>query len=208
MLRVEGPLQRRADLTPKRSSRDLHQLRNALIGFVVVLTFLTGATTLVERSAGSAVVPPRAVVTRRRPAPADPARARLDRLTPKQRRLFVRWVRLAALQKYLDAVWHATYDIPVALLPVAGCVKGAESGNYTEASHTSSGSGAYQFVPGTWRTWFARWAAATGYRGPDYAYAYLAPWFVQDAVFCYTVTHGGAGNWSNRYGYDPCTRGM
>lgn len=86
--------------------------------------------------------------------------------------------------------------------PVARCVMGAESGNYAEASHPGSGSGAYQFIPSTWR----HWSKLAGY--PGYAYAYEAPPSVQDAVFDYTVTHGGAHNWDPRFGKDSCTVNM
>jgi hypothetical protein len=82
---------------------------------------------------------------------------------------------------------------------VAACVKAHESGNYSEHSHPSSGSGAYQFVPGTWRSY----SAAAGHGG--YAYAYQAPPSVQDAVFEYAITHGGAHNWDPKFGNDPCT---
>lgn len=88
------------------------------------------------------------------------------------------------------------------LARVVQCIKDHESGNYSESSHPGSGSGAYQFIPGTWRTWSAR----AGYGG--YMYAYQAPPAVQDAVLHYTLTHGGAGNWSNRWGNDPCTAGL
>lgn len=97
-------------------------------------------------------------------------------------------------------------DTPVAasasLESIRQCIKDHESGNYAESSHIGSGSGAYQYVPGTWRTWSAR----AGYGG--YRYAYQAPPEVQDAVTDYALTHGGAGNWSPRYGNDPCTVGI
>lgn len=85
---------------------------------------------------------------------------------------------------------------------VAACVKDHESGNYGESSHPGSGSGAYQFIPSTWRTWSAK----AGYGG--YAYAYQAPAAVQDAVFEYALSHGGAHNWDNAYGNDPCTESL
>lgn len=85
---------------------------------------------------------------------------------------------------------------------VMACIKNAESGNYAESSHPGSGSGAFQYTPGTWEAWSAR----AGYAG--YAYAYEAPPSVQDAVTVFTLTHGGAGNWSPRYGADSCTVGM
>src|SRR5215831_20520203 len=85
---------------------------------------------------------------------------------------------------------------------VMDCIKAHESGSYSESSHPSDGSGAYQVIPATWRSWSAR----AGYGG--YAYAYQAPPSVQDAVVAYMLTHGGAGNWSPRYGPDYCTVGM
>ena len=85
---------------------------------------------------------------------------------------------------------------------VMACIRGAESGNYAESSHPSSGSGAYQYVPSTWETWSSR----AGYSGYDYAYE--APAAVQDAVTVYVLTHGGAHNWDPRYGPDDCTVGM
>lgn len=85
---------------------------------------------------------------------------------------------------------------------VMQCIKDHESGNYTEHSHIGDGSGAFQMIPGTW----AHWSVAAGY--PGYQYAYEAPAAVQDAVVAYMLTHGGAGNWSPRYGADPCTVGM
>lgn len=85
---------------------------------------------------------------------------------------------------------------------VMDCIKRHESGDYTEHSHIGSGSGAYQYIPGTWRVWSAR----AGYGG--WQYAYLAPAAVQDAVTAYTLQNGGAGNWSNRFGNDPCTASL
>ena len=89
-----------------------------------------------------------------------------------------------------------------AVLSVMQCIKDHESGNYTESSHLSSGSGAFQYVPSTWR----EWSAKAGH--PGFAYAFEAPAVVQDAVTEFTLTHGGAGNWSNKFGFDPCTQGM
>lgn len=124
-------------------------------------------------------------------------------MSPKERAAFRRLVRAILLARYVDLLWHATYDIPADLVPVANCVKGVESGDPNEQSHPSSGSGTYQFIPTTWRTWFGRWRVATpAYKGPDYAFAFLAPWFVQDAVFVFTLRNGGEANWS---GVDGCT---
>jgi hypothetical protein len=88
------------------------------------------------------------------------------------------------------------------LASVMTCIKNHESGNYMESSHIQDGSGAFQAIPSTWRTWSAR----AGHGG--YSYEYLAPPAVQDAVIAYMLTHGGAGNYSPRYGNDPCTVGM
>jgi muramidase (phage lysozyme) len=82
------------------------------------------------------------------------------------------------------------------------CIKGHESGDYGERSHPSDGSGAYQFIPGTWRYYAGR----AGFGG--YALAYQAPPDVQDAVLAYALTHGGAGSWSMKFGNDPCTAGL
>lgn len=88
------------------------------------------------------------------------------------------------------------------LVAVMQCIRDHESGNYAESSHLSDGSGAYQYIPSTWREWSAR----AGYGG--YAYAFEAPAAVQDAVTAFTLTHGGAHNWDPRYGNDPCTAGL
>jgi hypothetical protein len=100
------------------------------------------------------------------------------------------------------------------------CIKDHESGNYTESSHPSSGSGAYQFIPSTWAAWSVRagyplrdkkGVVVTDKNGnplPLHAMAYMAPAAEQDAVTVYTLTHGGAHNWDPAYGADPCTVGM
>lgn len=85
---------------------------------------------------------------------------------------------------------------------VLACIKAHESGDYTEHSHPNGSTGAYQYEPGTWRAWSER----AGY--PGWPAAYLAPPAVQDAVTAYALTHGGAGNWSTRWGNDPCTAGL
>lgn len=120
-----------------------------------------------------------------------------------------KWDRAAALDLVSEArhqsVSAVTVERPAAspsLASVLQCIKEHESGNYTEHSHINDGSGAYQAIPSTWRTWSAR----AGY--PGYAYEYLAPPAVQDAVISYMLTHGGAGNYSPKYGNDPCTVGM
>lgn len=98
------------------------------------------------------------------------------------------------------------------LAQVMQCIKDHESGNYTESSHPGSGSGAYQYVPDTWVSWSMRAGyVVTDYKGnqhPRWTLAYEAPPSVQDAVTVFVLTNGGAGNWSPRFGADPCTVGM
>jgi hypothetical protein len=94
---------------------------------------------------------------------------------------------------------YTTTIVTPNITKIMDCIRHAESGNYTESSHPTSGSGAYQYVPQTWQTWSAR----AGH--PGYNYAYQAPPAIQDTVVNYTLTHGGANNWSNRYGRDGCT---
>lgn len=99
-------------------------------------------------------------------------------------------------------VQMTTYRLEGPTAATAACIKGVESGDYQEHSHPSEGSGAFQFIPSTWQTWFGRWRDAVEYKGSDYEYAYQAPPLIQDAVLAYTLTNGGAGNWS---GIDGCT---
>jgi hypothetical protein len=91
---------------------------------------------------------------------------------------------------------------PQGLESIIQCIKDHESGNYNESSHTRDGSGAYQVIPDTWQSWSSR----AGHGG--YAYAYQAPPEVQDAVVVFMLRNGGAGNWSPRFGNNPCTVGM
>lgn len=97
---------------------------------------------------------------------------------------------------------YAPVSPPPSIADVMACIRAHESGDYTEHAHPNGSSGAYQYEPDTWITWSAR----AGY--PGYARAYMAPPWVQDAVTAYTLTHGGAGNWSMRWGNDPCTAGL
>jgi hypothetical protein len=92
--------------------------------------------------------------------------------------------------------------IAVGLSSVVDCIHRHESGNPTEHSHIQDGSGSDQMIPGTWRAWSER----AGFGG--YAYEYLAPPTVQDEVLRFMLTHGGAGNYSMRFGNDPCTSGL
>ena len=73
------------------------------------------------------------------------------------------------------------------------CVRAHESdtaGGYSAQNPTSSASGAYQFIDGTWR----RMTAAAGI-GTEYARAVHAPPFVQDAVALYTFDTGHGSAW-------------
>lgn len=116
--------------------------------------------------------------------------------------------RLLGEAKFIAAQPHVrfgtaiTVTAPTDISSVMACVKRAESGDYNEHSHISDGSGAFQVVPRTWRSL----SSLAGY--PGYAYAYLAPPAVQDAVVAWALTHGKAGNWSPKYGADSCTVGI
>lgn len=134
---------------------------------------------------------PPTVVVKAPPPPTTRSAPALN-LTPKQRQAFHRWIIGVWFARYLDGL----------LAGVVSCVKDHESGDYAEHSHPWEGSGAYQYVPTTWR----HWSALAGFGG--YELAYEAPAVVQDAVFLFTIRHGGAGNWSDRFGFDPCTAGL
>lgn len=114
----------------------------------------------------------------------------------------------AAFQAWIEAISFP----PMNLRPVMQCIKDHESGNYSESSHPSSGSGAYQFTPGTWLTWFLKWRASLPadsiYKTSYYVLAFMAPAYVQDHVLVYTLQNGGAHNWDPSYGDDPCTVGL
>lgn len=102
----------------------------------------------------------------------------------------------------------ATYSIPTTIEPIMQCIREHESGDYGEHSHPQGSSGAYQWQPASFQAWFQRWRDAVAYVGSDYQLAYEAPPLIQDAVTAYALTHGGAGNWSMRWGNDPCTAGL
>lgn len=191
--------------------------RQNIIAVCVAASLLTvpACETLAERAAGQARPPSRARTassparTVRKPAARTRRVCTVGRWPQRQACLrYVHALHVAAILAYLDAVWRASWAIPPSLAGIAQCIKDHESGNYAESSHPQSGSGAYQFVPGTWRHWYGLWRDAVAFRGSDYPYAYQAPPVIQDAVLVYTLTHGGAGNWSNAYGFDPCTAGM
>jgi hypothetical protein len=71
------------------------------------------------------------------------------------------------------------------------CVRWHESrNNYSAQNPTSSASGAYQFIDGTWRTVSVR----AGHGG--YSRALHAPPWVQDAVARWTVHNIGRSPWN------------
>lgn len=177
----------------------LRRLRNLALAALIAILIATSCAVGVSARASNTLQVATAPTALIKPRPT---------LNEAQRKAFHRLMVYLALCAYLKALWHATYDIPPYLRPITSCIKHDESGVYTEASHPDSGSGAYQYTPPTWRTWLALWRVAVKYKGPSYSFAYEAPWYVQDAVTVFALTHGGASNWSNRYGYDPCTQGM
>ena len=136
-------------------------------------------------------------------APAARPHPKPPKCGPKCRQ-FIRGLEQQQLAAYLNAVWLGSMGLPPSpqIQSVMDCIKGVESGNYAEASHIYEGSGAFQFIPTTWQHWYGLWRDAVEFRHADYPYAYLAPPLIQDAVLVYTLTHGGASNWS---GVDGCT---
>lgn len=78
--------------------------------------------------------------------------------------------------------------------PFLVCVRAHESdtsGSYSAQNPTSSASGAYQFIDGTWRTVSVR----AGH--PGYSRAIHAPAWVQDAVAYHTVySQNGKFHWN------------
>lgn len=70
----------------------------------------------------------------------------------------------------------------------------ATAGTYT-ARRTDGGtaSGAYQFIDSTWRGNLRATGLGT------WAHAWQAPPWVQDAVFEWSVRHGGIGNWNGTH---------
>lgn len=210
-------------------------MRRAVLAFVALL-ILVGGTAVMPSASHRVTISPPAPASASGPsrAPGLNVWAVNDALAFRQASLeqHVRDVaevqRVAAEQAAARAqrprsTAPATYRAvagPADLSSVAQCIKDHESGNYAESSHPGSGSGAYQFIPGTWRTWSIRAGYVlrdkdgrdvldgNGDQQARYAYAYQAPPEVQDAVLMFTLTHGGAGNWSPRYGDDPCTVGM
>lgn len=178
----------------------MRAFRSSFLAIAIFLAHLTGCGQPIPRRALTSSAP--TTTAHRPPARHRPLPLKLRHMTPAQLVLLRAWFHGLAVQAWTDAYWRAIFTIPPDLVPVADCIKGVESGNYAEASHPSSGSGAYQYIPSTWAAWFARWRTSVPYVGPDYRYAYEAPPGVQDAVLTFTLRNGGAGNWS---GVDGCT---
>lgn len=105
----------------------------------------------------------------------------------------------------LAAVALTACQHPAHMNPFLVCVRGAESdtsGGYVAENPTSTASGAYQFVDGTWR----KVAPMAGVRG--YSHAAQASPFLQDQVAAFTISQpasrtGGYGNWKG----DHCGHG-
>lgn len=197
-------------------------LRNRLLAPSIVLSLALATP------AASTVVAP--------PTPLKVETIATVKTTPQKHRRFIcrkkpegriichsqKWWKLAAAyasllhqaeQRAAFTAWIEAISFPPAhLVPIMNCIKDHESGNYAESSHPSSGSGAYQYTPGTWLTYFLRWRdslpADHQYKNSYYALAFLAPAYVQDRVIVYTLENGGAHNWDPAYGDDPCTVGM
>lgn len=181
-------------------------LRSTILPLLLVAALTCGGCTVIAARAASHP----ATARHQRPRPHRPAKAAPARICdvrpPKARQACLRYVRhlhQLAVAAYLDAIWTAAWEtVPASLVATENCVKGVESGDYSESSHPRSGSGAFQMIPSTFAAYFARWATASRYDGPAYALAYESPPGIQDGVFAYMLLNGGAGNYS---GVDGCT---
>lgn len=112
------------------------------------------------------------------------------------------WIQGVNRAKWEAAIVQRFEPQVVQTTAVRTCIHNHESWDPTEHSHLSDGSGWYQMIPRTFRTYAARLGITW------YAFAYEAPAPVQDAIAAFMLTTDGAGNWSPRYGNDPCTVGM
>lgn len=101
--------------------------------------------------------------------------------------------------RYLDSnvpeVWKG---VPLWVRQVGLCIRKHESimaGHYKAHNGSSSASGAYQFLDGTWQG-VAKWTKVKGeFVARKYAAANHAPAWVQDSVFIHSVLDGGLSNW-------------
>lgn len=79
-------------------------------------------------------------------------------------------------------------------------IKACESGgtvygkqNYTDQNSSSSASGAYQFLKGTWQSWTAKYDTEYGTNYSQYTEAYKAPPNVQEAIAVRVYGKGNTG---------------
>jgi len=87
-----------------------------------------------------------------------------------------------------SAAWAHT---PTWIRKLGECIRQHESRhNYRSKNHSSSASGAYQFLTLTWRG-NAKWVA----QATNYETANKAPRWVQDLVFVHSIQNGGMHNW-------------
>jgi hypothetical protein len=100
--------------------------------------------------------------------------------------------RFALVLAAAASLWVAVPAAPAgAATDFLSCVRWRESrNNYTAQNPTSSASGAYQFIDGTWRTVSVK----AGHGG--YGRALHAPPYVQDAVARWTAIHVGRSPWA------------
>ena len=100
----------------------------------------------------------------------------------------------SSTSRFLDsgaAVWDHT---PVWIRNLSLCIRRHESlhaGHY-KANNRSGASGAYQFMPGTWR---GNALFTPGAKKYAHGRASSAPAAVQDAVFIHSIRHGGIRAW-------------
>lgn len=94
-------------------------------------------------------------------------------------------------------VWHSA---PGWVRELAKCIRAHESHhNYRAENPTSTASGAYQFLSGTWQG-NARWTKWKGeFVARHYPTAGDAPKWVQDAVFIHSIEGGGIKAWHGTY---------
>jgi len=92
------------------------------------------------------------------------------------------------------SVWE---DTPTWIRDLGLCIRRHESlhaGHYNAENPSSTASGAYQFLDGTWRG-IAKWVkGAEGYRR-----ASDAPPMIQDKVFIHSILHGGIHAWNGTW---------
>ena len=106
-------------------------------------------------------------------------------------------VATSVVNTYYDDSGHRVWrDTPPWIRDFGRCVRHHESyhsGHYRANNPTSTASGAYQFLDGTW-------SGNAKYMKGAKKYAHLpassAPPWVQDKVFIHSVERGGQSNWN------------